>query len=140
LLQLFTPWYISIIFEYYINIIYYTLCIPSISTGALFGNANPYCAFSLGSHREKTTVKWGGDDDWIWKNTILSFRTSLSKLQSYSLYVRVYDKERIRRKKLLGGVSIKLSGLEIHGIQSWFALECTSGSTAGEIYLSIQIG
>ena len=106
-----------------------------LKSGSLFGSANPYCTFSLGSHREKTDVKWGGPNDWIWKNTVLSFRTTLIKLQSYSLYIRVFDKERIRRKKLLGAVSIKLSGLEINGIQSWFALD-----GGGDIYLSIQIG
>ena len=109
-----------------------------LKTGALFGHANPYVAFALGTLREKTCVKWGGKTDWTWTST-LSFRISSAKLQTCRLAVRVYDKERIRRKKLLGEVFVKLSGLQLTDIQSWFALEGGDRSINGDVYLGIQL-
>ncbi len=80
-----------------------------------------------------------GKDDWVWKNTVLTFRSTLARLENQRLYVRVFDKERIRRKRLLGAVSVKLAGLEVHGIQSWFALEGGDRGSNGDVYLNIQL-
>jgi hypothetical protein len=110
-----------------------------LKSGALFGSANPYVIFNLGPHRDKTTVIWGKKADWCWKSTAIVFRSSLSKLQNYKLVVRVYDKERIRRKRMLGAVSVKLAGLEVNGIQSWFALEGGDSGNGGDVFLSIQL-
>jgi Ca2+-dependent lipid-binding protein len=110
-----------------------------LRSGALFGQANPYITFTLGSQREKTSVKWGGKDDWYWKDPNILFRASSAKIQTYKLYIKVYDKERIRRKRLLGAVAVKLSGLEVNGIDSWFALEGGDTGSNGDVFLSIQL-
>ena len=56
--------------------------------------------------------------------------------------VKVFDKERIRRKRLLGSVSIGLSTLNLRPIKSFFAMEAgESGSTSksAEIFVHISV-
>ena len=108
-----------------------------LKSGALFGSANPYVALNIGSKREKTSVIWGSKE-WVWKSSI-SFKVSLSKLQSSKLTVRVFDKERVRRKRLLGAVTVKLAGLDVTEIQSWFALEGGDTGSNGDVYLNVQL-
>lgn len=108
-----------------------------LKSGALFGSANPYVALTLGSKREKTSVIWGSKE-WVWKSSI-SFKVSLSKLQSSKLSVKVFDKERVRRKRFLGSVTVKLAGLDVTEIQSWFALEGGDTGSNGDVYLSVQL-
>jgi hypothetical protein len=108
-----------------------------LKSGALFGSANPYVALNIGSKREKTSVIWGSKE-WVWKSSI-SFKVSLSKLQSSKLTVKVFDKERVRRKRFLGAVTVKLAGLDVTEIQSWFALEGGDTGSNGDVYLNVQL-
>lgn len=108
-----------------------------LKSGALFGSANPYVALNIGHKREKTSVIWGSKE-WVWKSSI-SFKVSLSKLQSSKLTVKVFDKERVRRKRLLGAVTVKLAGLDVTEIQSWFALEGGDTGSNGDVYLNVQL-
>ena len=65
-----------------------------------------------------------------------------------SLVVRVFDKERVQRKKLLGTATVHLSRLgaavggggsvEGQRIEGWFALE-EGESSEGEVYLCVEV-
>ena len=110
-----------------------------IKSNSVFGSANPYVAFTLGSHREKTPVLWGGRGEWHWKDTVLTFRTQLARVGGLRLLAKVYDKERIRRKRQLGSLSVKLAGLEVNSINSWFALDGSESGNEGELFLSIEL-
>ena len=51
----------------------------------------------------------------------------------------MFDKEFLRRKNHLGNVCISLAGINVHEIDSWFALEGTTGDDGcAEIHLRIS--
>lgn len=54
------------------------------------------------------------------------------------LDIKIYDKERITRKTLIGSVIIPIDGVDLHEINSWFALTGGVVGGNGEIYLHIQ--
>ena len=63
-------------------------------------------------------------------------------LHQLKMSVKVFDKERIRRKRLLGSVAIGLSTLNLRPIESFFAMEAgESGSTskAAEIFVRVTL-
>jgi hypothetical protein len=109
-----------------------------ISSSSLFSGANPYVAISMGSLREKTPVAHNVSS-CEWPSTNLSFRGVSPSCNS--LTVQVFDKEIVRRKRLLGSVTVSMLGVDARPIQSWFALEGGEGTGAGkaEIYLRIQL-
>lgn len=99
-----------------------------MTTAALVGGPNPYVAFSVGSVRQKTKVKWNHREA-DWHNANFEFIIPRERISTTKLHVRVYDKERVRRKRLLGLVSLQLTGVDIRNIDNWFALE--GGECAG---------
>jgi hypothetical protein len=106
-------------------------------TKAVFGYANPYVVFTLDGERLKTGVKWNTGEP-SWTNEEIRFRRSTSGDSDRMLHVRVYDKERIARKTLIGAVSINISVVDLHPISSWFALEGGVVGCSGEIHLAIE--
>jgi hypothetical protein len=97
--------------------------VRGLKTASLFGGCNPYMAISLGGQRQKTAVIWNAKGGACkWKNITLTFKFPRDRLAHARLLVRVYDKERIRRKRLLGGTSLLLSGLALYRVESWLAL------------------
>ena len=58
----------------------------------------------------------------MWPKTILELEVPSSKMENGMVEICVYDKELIRRKRSLVGWKVKLAGLELHRIESWFAL------------------
>jgi hypothetical protein len=112
--------------------------VRGLSSGSLLGLCNPYVVVSLGEARAKTSVQWNRRVDAAWQGEMLSVRVSGARLAASSLRVEVFDKERIRRKKLIGDVTVRLSGLDVHDINSWFALNCESVKGC-EIHLSLRL-
>jgi hypothetical protein len=56
------------------------------------------------------------------------------------LIVKVFDKERLRRKTLLGVVSVKLTALEFRGIDAcWYALEGGEYGDYGEVHFGVSL-
>jgi hypothetical protein len=129
----------------------HTIKLKALRSAAILGHANPYVSLALGRQRVKSAVVWGRRDGWEWVHPdtlTLRLRVSLSRLQQLRLQVRVFDKERIRRKRSLGLVNVSLAGLEVGGVvASWFALgpDNSSGDReeradgGGEIYVGIRI-
>ena len=85
--------------------------VKGLQSFSLIGSANPYLSVSLGSQRQKTTVLWGRAQGH-WEGH-MDFSLPAKQLESAYLTVRVFDKERIRRKRLLGAVAVKLVGLHV---------------------------
>jgi len=118
------------------------LRVQGLTSNAFFGSVNPYVAITLGETRLKTAVAWNSSTGKARWDAPLTFRYSKTRLTSGQarLRVEVFDKERVRRKRALGGVTIKLAGLELFRIESWFALE--GGETTkqtGELFLVVDL-
>ena len=119
--------------------------VRNIKSSSLFGKSNPYVAFSLGSTRIKTPVIWGTNSP-VWETKALGsnfhFFAPRESLHQLRMNVKVFDKERIRRKRLLGSINIGLSTLNLRPIESFFAMEAgESGSTSksAEIFVHISL-
>ena len=98
--------------------------VRGIVSSSFFGDPNPYVAINVGSQRVKTNVHWGakgGAADF--PGAVLTVTHSQSALSTGVMEIEVNDKERLRRKRFLGKVEIKLGGLDLHRIESWFALK-----------------
>lgn len=52
--------------------------------------------------------------------------------------VRVYDKERVQRKRLLGGVSVPLEGVGGRSVEGWYVME-GGECVGGEVYLRMEV-
>ena len=117
--------------------------VRGLHTASFFGAANPYVAVTLGGQRLKTSVAWNATSGVAkWKSFTLTFRYARSRLLNARLGVQVFDKERVRRKRSLGGVSIKLAGLDLFRIESFFALEggdAAGGARSGEVFVCIDV-
>ncbi len=111
--------------------------VKGLRSASFMSSANPYVAISLGQQRQKTKVIWNSNEGEFVNTTIL-FKTSISRLANQRISVRVYDKERIRRKRLMGAVNIKLAGIDVRKIGSWYALEGGSIGSNGDIYLNLE--
>lgn len=123
--------------------------VQGLHTASVFGGANPYIAVTLGGTRVKTAVAWNSTSGKARWDCALTFRMDRrrlggsNKLNSSSARIKleVFDKERLRRKRLLGVVSIKLAGLDLFRIESWFALE--GGEQVkqqnGEVFLVVDL-
>jgi hypothetical protein len=55
------------------------------------------------------------------------------------LRVKIFDKERMRRKRLMGAVNVKLAPLEYHQFESWYALEGGEQGNYGEVYFKVRM-
>ena len=104
---------------------------------SIIGEANPYVYFEVGDEKVKTSVKWNHREA-DWEDTF-SVQISTEQLTEENLLVEVYDKERIRRKRLLGSVVIKLHSLLSCNGGSWYALEGGEKSSSGEVHLQLAI-
>ena len=114
--------------------------VRNLKSSAVIGDANPYVTVSLNDpsiEPLKTDVKWNSETA-SWSDELVFHRIDSAKLHEGTLDVQVYDKERIRRKMLLGAVQIKLTGVDVRNVSSWFALEGGSSGNNGEIHLSIN--
>ena len=119
--------------------------VRNIKSSSLLGKSNAYVAFTLGSTRIKTSVIWGTNSP-VWDTKALGpnfyFYAPRESLHQLKMSVKVFDKERIRRKRLLGSVAIGLSTLNLRPIESFFAMEAgESGSTskAAEIFVRVTL-
>jgi hypothetical protein len=119
------------------SIIITQIQVRGLRSASYFTGANPYVAITLGPQRLKTSVK-ANTTDTEWKSTVLKFKAIQSLLPQITMYVRVYDKEIIRRKRLMGSVSIKLAGIDVRSIRSWYALEGGAVGSNGDIHLNIE--
>jgi Ca2+-dependent lipid-binding protein len=92
-----------------------------------------------GNTRMKTSVIWGNNSP-VWENGSVgcSFFGIRERLHKLRLNVKAFDKERIRRKRLLGSVTIGLATLNLHQIDSWFALD-GGDSQSSELYVQIKV-
>lgn len=117
--------------------------VQGLTSNSLFGSVNPYIAMTLGETRLKTQVAWNSASGKASWDVPMSFRYSRARLASGQarLRVEIFDKERLRRKRALGSVNIKLAGLELFRIESWFALEGGEGikTQTGEIFAIVDL-
>ena len=73
-------------------------------------------------------------------SSALSSSSSVGRWSDSMLMVRVCDKERLRRKTLLGIVSVKLTALEFHAFdQCWYALEGGEHGDYGEVHFGVRL-
>lgn len=111
--------------------------VRALHSFSVIGEANPYVYFEVGEEKVKTSVKWNHKEA-VWDETF-SLQISTEQLADENLMVEVYDKERIRRKRLLGTVAIKLHSLLSVNGGSWYALEGGEKSSCGEVHLNLTI-
>jgi hypothetical protein len=113
--------------------------VRGVVSSSFFSSPNPYLAVTVGQDRVKSDVFWsakGGAANW--GDATLSITLPKSLLSSSSLEVEVFDKERIRRKRPIGKVTVKLGGLDMHRIENWFALKGGEHDGA-EVYLCVDV-
>ena len=68
------------------------------------------------------------------------FFSPKESLHQLRMNVKVFDKERIRRKRLLGSVTIGLSTLNLRPIESFFAMEAgETGSTSNSAEIFVRL-
>jgi hypothetical protein len=113
--------------------------VRGIISQAFFCQANPYIAITFGDQYVKTPVKWNAKMGAAkWKKTALTVNIQRSKLSRGRMEVQVNDKERVRRKRMLGKVTVNLGGLDLHRIENWFPLR-GGEYEGGEVFLSLDI-
>jgi hypothetical protein len=117
----------------------------SLLTKAVFGSTNPYVVITLGSQRQKLPVQWNtSHPKWLTEELVYERVPLGARGQGggggggQRLDIRVYDKERLARKTLLGAVTIPIDGIDLHPIESWFALSGGVLGGNGEIYLEVR--
>jgi len=114
-----------------------SLRVRGLTTSSFFGGPNPYVAITILNTRQKTKVKWGHREA-NWKAFFLDYTLPRAAVAAHRVAVRVFDKERVQRKRLLGAVNIRMAGIDAHPIEGWFALE--GGECPGaEVYLCIEL-
>lgn len=112
--------------------------VRKLNSAALFGECHPYIYFTMGQQRAKSSVK-PKCHAATWDELVtLKVPTKLD-LSTAVLQIEVFDKELIRRKRLLGEVSIKLDGLDLRDFDSWFALEGGECAGVGEIHVKLTL-
>jgi hypothetical protein len=114
------------------------VAVRGLQSFSVMGEANPYVYFSVGESRTKTSVKWNHCDAQ-WDEESFTLQVSSVELMTENLLVEVYDKERIRRKRLLGMTAIKLQSFSVNPSGSWYALEGGDKASYGEIHLRVLI-
>lgn len=123
-----------------------------VHTSSLLGKGNPYVSFSViikGKEEEilqrvKTEVKWNcSDANWGKETFEIKLPVLLGEkelMKSLRLLVEVFDKERIRRKNLLGKVILPLhvdeavGGVNTRKEAAWYGLE----GGGGEVHMVIS--
>lgn len=102
---------------------------------ALIGKSNPYVVVSFDEQRAKTSVKWNTNTP-KWSEELKLTNVSTNSA-SKTIEVRIYDKERLARKTLLGAVTISIDGVDLHPTESWFTLSGGEIGCSGDIHLNI---
>ena len=98
--------------------------VRGIISSSFFSAANPYVAINVDTQRVKTSVQWGAKGGTAnFTGDVLTVTHSKNLLSTGVMEIEVNDKERLRRKRYIGKVEIKLGGLDLHRIESWFALK-----------------
>jgi hypothetical protein len=126
-----------------VNIEVSDIMVRKLKSSSFFSRPHPYVVIqsSAFSQRKKTSVAKSGTDA-SWTNEKLVFQITKSHLLSRKhdkLVISVYDKEYLRRKNLLGTLTVSLAGIDFHEIDSWFALEGNEATQSGEIHVKICI-
>jgi len=92
---------------------------------------------------EKTVrASWGGDASCSSTTAVTTEEGGIGtdRWSDSMLIVKVFDKERLRRKTLLGVVSVKLTALEFRGIDAcWYALEGGEYGDYGEVHFGVSL-
>jgi hypothetical protein len=115
-----------------------------IKSQSVIASANPYIVITMcfknGPEPKsvKTAVKWNSPEA-SWSEELSFKSVGASSLTDAFLDVKVFDKEHIRRKRLLGSAEIRLGGLDMRPIGSWFALDGGATGSNGEIYLDVAM-
>lgn len=124
-----------------ITIEIFSIQVKGLVSASFFSKPNPYCVFQCsGSGKRQKTSVLSGKTDASW-DSVLTFqldRTQFFTGKYDKLNVWIFDKEILRRKNLLGSVCVSLAGINVHDIDSWFALEGSTTSEKGKIHLSIR--
>lgn len=113
-----------------------------IKSQSVIANANPYVVFTLtfknGPEPKsvKTGVKWNSPDA-SWTDELSFKSVGITSIAEAVLDVKVFDKEHIRRKRLIGSAEVRLGGLDMRPIGSWFALDGGAAGMNGEIFLNV---
>lgn len=85
------------------------ISVKNLVSKAYIGKGNPYVVISLGDMRLKTKVKWN-ESTATWSEALV-FRDISKSLRTVGMLdVKVYDKERLGRKTLLGAVTLTIDG------------------------------
>ena len=123
-----------------IDVMIFNIKTRNLKSTATVGTINPYLTFSISSNipEQKTKVQFNSSDQTVWTEDIVFRGLSLGILKNLTLDVKVFDKDRIRGKKLLGTTAVLLSILEIRSIDTWVALEGGYEGNGGEVHLSIM--
>eukprot|EP01042_Synura_sphagnicola_P001292 gene1292-1465_t len=115
--------------------------VRGLKSVSLFGKANPYVKFAANSQRVKTSVKWNCNSA-TWEE-VLSLPIMTSNMNAKFINAAVYDKERVRRKRLLGSAKIPLEGILSGQVSNWFRLEGAAGGFVdgnnGELFVKIRL-
>ncbi len=112
--------------------------VRGVISASYFSSANPYVAFNIGEQRMKTDVSWGAKNGSAKFSNVLNVTYNSSNLAGDTIEIEVNDKERVRRKRLIGKVTVKLGGLDLHRIENWFALK--GGEKDGaEVFICIDL-
>jgi hypothetical protein len=82
--------------------------VKNLVSKAYIGKANPYIVITLGGVRLKTKVKWN-ESSTEWSERV-EFPSVSRNLRGVAMDVKVYDKERLARKTLLGAVTLAIDG------------------------------
>jgi hypothetical protein len=119
------------------------LQVRGLRSSSYFSSTNPYVSISLGtSQRIKSSVKWG-QSEASWEKILDFSNTPIEHLDNLQLIVTVFDKERIRRKRVIGSVTVKVSGLGVgeRRVESWYALKGgdSSVNNTGEVFFNMAV-
>lgn len=131
------------------------IAIKGLQSSSFLGKANPYIAFSSGSQRVKTSTRFNVNEaNWKDEPPLMLTFPSREILYQSTLLVEVFDKERIRRKHILGLLELPLSNHIIdsgneQNTYNWYVLKTPStgeialhggaGTVAGEVAFSLSL-
>ena len=112
--------------------------VRALHSSSFIGGPNPYVYFSVnGRKRVKTPVKWDHKEA-AWSETF-ELPADLQTIQEGRITIKVFDKERMRRKRLMGTVTVRLAPLEFHSFESWYALEGGEHGNYGEVHCRLRM-
>lgn len=112
--------------------------VRALHSSSFIGGPNPYVYFSVSGRKHvKTSVKWDHKEaSWSEK---VEIPASMQDIQEGRITIKVFDKERMRRKRLVGAVTVKLAPLEYHSFESWYALEGGEQTNYGEVHCRMRL-